>query len=43
MQIWSVTLDDLTAELVRAHPEIRWSEVVREAFRRKLKELGAAA
>lgn len=36
-----LALDDETARWVKAHPEIRWSEVARQAIRRKLRELHA--
>ena len=37
----TLSLDAETAKEVRLHPEIRWSEVAREAIRRKLQELHA--
>ena len=37
----TLALDAETAKEVRLHPEIRWSEVAREAIRRKLQELHA--
>lgn len=37
----TLALDKQTAKEVRLHPEIRWSEVAREAIRRKLEELHA--
>ena len=37
----TLALDDETARWVKAHPEIRWSEVARQAIRRKLRELHA--
>lgn len=36
-----LTLDEETARWVKAHPEILWSEVARQAIRRKLRELHA--
>lgn len=37
----TLSLDDKTAKEVRSHPEIRWSEVAREAIKRKIQELHA--
>lgn len=37
----TLALDEATARDVKAHPEIRWSEVARQAIRRKLNELHA--
>jgi len=37
----TLALDEKTAKEVRMHAEIRWSEVAREAIRRKLQELHA--
>jgi len=37
----TLALDEETAKEVRMHAEIRWSEVAREAIRRKLQELHA--
>ncbi len=37
----TLTLDEETARWVRAHPEISWSEVVRQAIQRKVRELRA--
>lgn len=37
----TLALDEATAKEVRLHAEIRWSEVAREAIRRKLQELHA--
>lgn len=37
----TLALDAEMAKEVRLHPEIRWSEVAREAIRRKLQELHA--
>lgn len=37
----TLALDDETAKEIRMHAEIRWSEVAREAIRRKLQELHA--
>ncbi len=37
----TLALDDETAREVKAHPEIRWSEVARQAIRHKVRELHA--
>lgn len=37
----TLALDDETAHEVKAHPEIGWSEVARQAIRRKIRELHA--
>lgn len=37
----TLALDERTAKEIRAHPEIRWSEVARVAIRRKVEELHA--
>ena len=37
----TLALDEETAREIKAHPDIRWSEVAREAIRRKLRELHA--
>lgn len=37
----TLALDEDTARWVKAHPEIGWSEVARQAIRRKLRELHA--
>ena len=37
----TLALDDTLSREVRAHPEIRWSEVARAAFRLKINELHA--
>jgi hypothetical protein len=37
----TLALDEETARWVKAHPEVRWSEVARQAIRRKLRELHA--
>jgi hypothetical protein len=37
----TLALDEETARWVKAHPEIGWSEVARQAIRRKLRELHA--
>lgn len=37
----TLALDEETAREIQAHPEIRWTEVARQAFRRKLRELHA--
>ena len=37
----TLAVDEWTAKEVRSHPEIRWSEVAREAIKRKLQELHA--
>ncbi|MBI4393271.1 MAG: hypothetical protein HY556_05670 [Euryarchaeota archaeon] len=37
----TLSVDEETAKEVRRHPEVRWSEVARQAFRRKLRELHA--
>ena len=37
----NLALDKETARWVRAHPDIRWSEVARQAIRRKIRELHA--
>ncbi len=35
----TLALDAATAREMKSHPEIRWSEVARQAIRRKLSEL----
>lgn len=35
----TLALDEATIREVRLHPEIRWSEIAREAIKRKLQEL----
>lgn len=35
----TVSLDDETYELVKNHPEVNWSQVAREAFQRKAREV----
>jgi hypothetical protein len=37
----TLALDEETARWVKAHREVRWSEVARQAIRRKLRELHA--
>ena len=37
----TLAVDDETLREVRGHPEVRWSEVARQAIRRKLRELHA--
>jgi hypothetical protein len=37
----TLALDDRTSKEVRSHPEIRWSEVARDAIKRKIQELHA--
>lgn len=37
----TLALDEKTAKWVKAHPEIGWSEVARQAIRRKIRELHA--
>ena len=37
----TLALDKETAKWVKAHPEIGWSEVARQAIRRKIRELHA--
>ena len=37
----TLAMDKATAKEMRAHPEIRWTEVARQAIRRKLRELHA--
>jgi hypothetical protein len=37
----TLALDQETARWVKAHPEIGWSEVARQAIRRKIRELHA--
>ena len=37
----TLALDEQTAREIKAHPDIRWSEVAREAIKRKLEELHA--
>jgi hypothetical protein len=37
----TLALDEETARWVKAHPEVGWSEVARQAIRRKLRELHA--
>lgn len=37
----TLALDEETAKWVKAHPEIGWSEVARQAIRRKIRELHA--
>lgn len=37
----TLALDEETAEWVKAHPEISWSEVARQAIKRKIRELHA--
>ena len=37
----TLALDDETAKWVKKHPEIGWSEVARQAIRRKIRELHA--
>jgi hypothetical protein len=37
----TLALDDATSREVKAHPEIRWSEVARQAIQRKVRELHA--
>lgn len=35
----TLAVDDETARRMKAHPEIRWTEVARQAIQRKLQEL----
>lgn len=37
----TLALDDETHEWVKAHPEVSWSEVARQAIQRKIRELHA--
>jgi hypothetical protein len=37
----TLALDDATMREIRAHPEIRWTEVARQAFKLKIQELHA--
>ena len=37
----TLALDVETAKWVKAHPEVVWSEVARQAIRRKIRELHA--
>lgn len=37
----TLAVDAETMREIRAHPEIRWSEVARQAFQHKLRELHA--
>ena len=37
----TLALDDATSREVKAHPEIKWSEVARQAIQRKVRELHA--
>lgn len=37
----TLALDEETAREVQSHPDVRWSEVARQAIRRKLRELHA--
>lgn len=37
----TLALDEETAQWVKAHPEVSWSEVARQAIRRKVRELHA--
>jgi hypothetical protein len=37
----TLALDEETAAWVKAHPEVRWSEVARQAIRRRIRELHA--
>lgn len=37
----TLSLDEETALEMKSHPEVRWSEVARQAIRRKLRELHA--
>lgn len=37
----TLSVDEETAREVRRHPDVKWSEVARQAFRRKLRELHA--
>jgi hypothetical protein len=37
----TLALDKETARWVKAHPEVRWSEVARQAIRQKIRELHA--
>lgn len=37
----TLALDEATAREIRIHSDVRWSEVARQAFRRKLRELHA--
>jgi hypothetical protein len=37
----TLAVDGETAKEMKAHPEIRWSEVARQAIRRKLREIHA--
>lgn len=37
----TLALDEETAREVKAHPEIGWSEVARQAIQRKLREIHA--
>jgi hypothetical protein len=37
----TLALDVETAKWVKAHPEVGWSEVARQAIRRKIRELHA--
>lgn len=37
----TLALDRDTAKWVKAHPEISWSEVARQAIRRKVREMHA--
>jgi len=37
----TLALDEETAKWVKAHPEVGWSEVARQAIRRKIRELHA--
>ena len=34
----TLALDDATSREVKAHPEIKWSEVARQAIQRKVRE-----
>lgn len=37
----TLALDEATSREVKAHPEIKWSEVARQAIQRKVRELHA--
>lgn len=37
----TLALDEETAKWVKAHPDVSWSEVARQAIRRKVRELHA--
>ena len=37
----TLALDEETARWVKAHPEVSWSEVARQAIRRRIRELHA--